>query len=99
MPVKSYEIVPLIKAASRKAAEARETGDKEGYEYWRDQLERLARIHAGFGTAEDELEIEKAKTGLLGERGPLAMLGKFGGMTGFLLPLLVVALLVLRGKR
>ncbi len=80
MAIKSWEIVPLMKAASRKAAEAREAGDMQEFEYWKGTLERLGRVHSGMGTLEDDLEIERAKA----KFAPLAMLGKIGGGVGMI---------------
>ncbi len=55
------EIVRLMKVASRKAAEAREANDVEGYTFWREILNALSRINSGAGTTEDLLMIERAK--------------------------------------
>ena len=74
MPIqsKSRDLAPLMKAASRAAAAARERGDIAEYELQKALLESLSRLFRGFGTTEDMLELEKVR------RGPLEQIAKAG---------------------
>ena len=81
MPVhqdRSADMVPLMLEASRAAAAAREAGDTEEYERQKIRLEALQRLYRGFGTAEDDLELEKARQSPLQQIGNIAKWGTLG---------------------
>ena len=64
--------MPLILAASRAAAAARERGDMPEYYRQKVLLEALNRLYRGFGTTEDALELEKL------QQSPMQQIAKAG---------------------
>lgn len=66
------DLVPLMRELSHAAARAREAGDVELYEELRGRLESISRIYEGVGTLEDQLELEQARKGFLGQIGAVA---------------------------
>ena len=66
------DLLRLMQEASRAAAAARAAGDMEAYRAYQTRLESLSRIYRGFGTAQDDLELEKAR------RGPLEQIADIG---------------------
>lgn len=74
MPIqsKSRDLVPLMRAASRAAAAARERGDWPEYERQKELLESLSALYRGFGTTEDALVLERL------QQSPMQQIAKAG---------------------
>jgi hypothetical protein len=66
------EVALLINRTSHEAAAARKAGDIATYEEKKALLEVLYRVYRGFGTALDDLEIERAI------QSPLQQIAKAG---------------------
>jgi len=92
--VRSGDLIPLMREASHKAAEAREAGDMEGYRTWKARSEAINRAYRGFGSAEDEIMVLEAKRGLAGTLEAGANMIKWGLYAG-----LAILLYTQVGKR
>lgn len=77
--VRSMDIYPLMNEASRKAAAAREAGDDAEYRLQKQRLEALSALYRGFGSAEDMLELEKARR----QEAPLVQVANIAKYIGF----------------
>lgn len=94
--VKSLDMVPLMKEASRAAAAAREAGDDAEYRLQKQRLEALSALYRGFGSAEDMLELEEARR----TAGPLVQAANIARYAAFAAgALLLFPIIMQMGKR